>query len=221
MPLITMDGSAMLGDSGRRPVLVFTDGDHSMGLVVDTIVDIVEAAVDVQLASTRPGFLGSAIISGRATDLVDVGHFLERGQRDWFAAASQRTIGAAAGKRVLLVDDSAFFRDLLGPLLTAAGYHVTVAADAESALRLSDTGLAVDVIVSDIEMPGLDGFGLAERLRQTGAWQHVPIVALSAHATPADVARGQAAGFTKHVAKLDRATLLATLAETLQERRAA
>jgi two-component system chemotaxis sensor kinase CheA len=88
MPLVLMDESQTLATSGRRPVLVFTDGDHSMGLAVDEIFDIVETHVTIQLSSSRPGFLGSAIIEGRATDLVDIGHFLKHAQDDWFALAS-------------------------------------------------------------------------------------------------------------------------------------
>ena len=87
MPIVRMNDSAPLGSSGRQPVLVFADGDNVMGLAVGEIVDIVEADPRVQLAATRPGFLGSAIINGSATDLVDAGYFLKRAQDDWFASA--------------------------------------------------------------------------------------------------------------------------------------
>ncbi|MBV8165954.1 MAG: chemotaxis protein CheA [Alphaproteobacteria bacterium] len=96
MPLVLMDDSHTLASTGHRPVLVFTDGDHSMGLVVDEIVDIVEAQVEIQLSSTSPGFLGSTIIEGRATDLVDIGHFLKRAQDDWFGARPQLETRRAA-----------------------------------------------------------------------------------------------------------------------------
>jgi CheY-like chemotaxis protein len=67
--------------------------------------------------------------------------------------------------RLLLVDDSQFFRNMLAPLLTASGYEVTLAASAEEALALKDKGVHFDLIVSDIDMPGMDGLALAERIK--------------------------------------------------------
>src|SRR5262249_38706676 len=64
MPLIPIDPAQTLAETGNRPVLVFADGDHSMGLVVDEIIDIVEDRINVELTADRPGFMGSAIIAG-------------------------------------------------------------------------------------------------------------------------------------------------------------
>ncbi|MBI3513772.1 MAG: chemotaxis protein CheA, partial [Proteobacteria bacterium] len=76
MPLIPIDPDQKLADSGNRPVLVFADGEHSMGLVVDEIIDIVEDRLAIEVASDVPGVLGSAVIKGHATEIIDVGHFL-------------------------------------------------------------------------------------------------------------------------------------------------
>ena len=62
--------------------------------------------------------------------------------------------------RLLLVDDSQFFRNMLAPLLSASGYRVTLAASAAEALQLKDEGRTFDLIVSDLEMPGMDGIAL-------------------------------------------------------------
>ncbi len=75
MPLVPIDPNFMLGKEGRQPVLVFADGDRSMGLIVDEIVDIVEEKLNVQLAAERPGLMGSAIIAGKATEVIDAGFF--------------------------------------------------------------------------------------------------------------------------------------------------
>ena len=95
MPLVVMAGPQALDTSGHRPVLVFADGDNMMGLVVDQIVDIVESEVHVQLVASHPGLLGSAIVNGCATDLVDAGHYLKRAQDNWFAPAPSRIDHAA------------------------------------------------------------------------------------------------------------------------------
>lgn len=222
MPLIAMTGEAKLGTTGRQPVLVFADGEQSMGLVVDEIVDIVEDKMNVELAGDRPGFLGSAIIAGKATDIIDAGFYLTQAFGDWFVTGNTRLNGQQdKGKRVLLVDDSPFFRNLLTPLLSVAGYDVTTAESADEAMGMCEAGHSFDVIVSDIEMPGMSGFDFAEAVRRSQKWQDTPIVALSSHTSPQDLDRGRSVGFSDYVAKFDRDALLQTLTQTLAHRGAA
>ncbi len=221
MPLIQMEGAEGLKEKGRQPVLVFADNDRVMGLVVDEIVDIVEDRVKVELKSKRTGYVGSAVIAGRATDIVDVGHYLTNALNDWFGGESTEAFEDANGSRVLLIDDSPFFRNLLSPLLSVAGYDVTAVESAHNALKLCEDGQDFDVIISDIEMPGMNGFELAEAIKNNTRWSDVPLVALSSFATQKDFARGRAVGFLDYVSKSDRETLLNTLHDTLNEVRGA
>ena len=222
MPLVATDPGYRMRESGRQPILVFADHDRSMGLVVDEIVDIVEENLEIELMADRPGLIGSAIVAGKATELIDAGHYLTQAYQDWFRAAGEAELGAKnKNKRVLLVDDSPFFRNLLTPLLSVAGYDVTTVESGDRALGLCEAGEEFDVIVSDIEMPGMNGFEFASAVRSAGRWQHTPLVALSSHATPRDLDRGRAAGFTDYVAKFDRDALLTTLSETLSNERGA
>jgi len=216
MPLIPIDTSHEWKEEGRQPVLVFTDRDHSMGLVVDEIVDIVEDHLNIELAAEREGFVGSAVINGKATDLIDAGYYLTKAFPDWFGRPETATSygdKARGGPRVLLVDDSPFFRNLLTPILSVAGYKVSTADNAKKALELRSAGVMFDAIVSDIEMPDMDGFALAENVRNDTRWQRVPMVALSSHATEQDFERGREVGFNDYCAKFDRDALLQTLAE--------
>ena len=123
MPLVPVSPDAEKKAEGRQPVIVFTDDDRSMGLVVDEIVDIVEDKMVVELAGEKPGILGSAIIDGKATEILDAGYYLSIGHRDWFGTQGQQAAFGIDGgaKQVLLVDDSSFFRNLLAPMLTIAG----------------------------------------------------------------------------------------------------
>lgn len=216
MPLIPMDDRQALKREGRQPVLVFTDGNRSMGLVVDEIVDIVEDRINVEVRPDSTALMGSAVIAGKATDIIDAGHYLTQAFGDWFDHNSnEETLAVTRGRRLLVVDDSAFFRNLLTPLLSVAGYEVTAVEGGEQALALCERGDDFDAIISDIEMPGMNGFELAEAVRADTRWATVPIVALSSHTTSEDLERGRRVGFTDYVAKLDRDALLETLAQTV------
>jgi two-component system, chemotaxis family, sensor kinase CheA len=165
--------------------------------------------------------MGSAIIAGKATDLIDAGFFLTQAYGDWFGSSAREAYEEEKAHRVLLVDDSPFFRNLLTPLLTVAGYQVTTVQSADEALTLCEAGEDFDVIVSDIEMPGMSGFEFAQAIRGDTRWHSTPLVALSSHASPRDLDRGRQAGFTDYVAKFDRDALLFTLSQTLSETKGA
>ncbi|GJL84299.1 MAG: ATPase [Micavibrio sp.] len=223
MPLIPFDSSVKMNDVEEKPVLVFSDQDRSMGLIVDEIIDITEEHIDVQLSSTQQGLLGSAIINEKATDVVDVMHFLNTTHDNWFKNDGDESYGSAGGgkKRLLLVDDSPFFRNMLAPILGIAGYEVTTLDNAKTALKMCEDGAQFDVIVSDIEMPEMDGFEFAEKVKADSSWQNTPMIALTSHATPEDMDRGVQVGFTKHIAKFDKDTLLTALSHTLIEQQKA
>jgi len=216
MPLQKVAPEQELVSEGRQPILVFTDDGRSMGLVVDEIVDVIDEYLDMDITSETPGMLGSAIVREKATEVIDVGHFLTLAFEDWFARADGDRDDSATGKRLLLIDDSPFFRNMLAPLLNAAGYRVTTAEDADDALRLRDAGAEFDAIISDIEMPGMDGFDLAESLRDDAAWGSTPIIALSSRTSREDIQRGHEVGFADYVAKTDRDGLIDVIRETLQ-----
>ncbi len=222
MPLIPLNERVKLRSEGNQPVLVFADRERSVGLVVDEIVDIVEEHLNVQLGSDSQGLMGSAIIAGRSTEVIDAGFYLTRTFKDFFGATTAFQ-GKEEGRaqRILLVDDSSFFRNMLTPLLNVSGYQVTTVESAIDALQLCQGDVEFDIIVSDIEMPGMSGFEFVEALKKDARWQAVPVIALSSHATNIDQDRGRRAGFANHVAKFDREALLSTLSQTLQAQRGA
>ena len=209
MPLVYFDEDAQRKTEGELPVLVFSDQDRSMGLVVDEIVDIVEDKLKIELRSDNPGMIGSAVIKDKASEVIDIGYFIEQAYDDWM---ERREAGEEIrGTRLLLVDDSAFFRNMLAPLLSAAGYSVTITESAKQALELKDRGLQFDIIVSDIEMPEMDGIAFAEVLRDDPAWKQTPIIALSSHTAPHIIERSRQAGFADFVGKFDRQGLMESI----------
>ena len=217
MPLIMADPSMKLQEDGRQPVLVFTDREFTMGLAVDEIRDIVEDEVHIKLASDQPGVVGSAVINEKATQVIDVTHFLGLAFPDWLNSGDATDNSApTAGAHILLVDDSDFFRNMLRPVLTVAGYEMVTVSSAAAALALMEDGHSFDLIISDIEMPEMNGFEFAKEVKASDRWRHTPLVALSALATERDINKGLEAGFDDYLAKFDKATLLKSLSQQLK-----
>jgi two-component system chemotaxis sensor kinase CheA len=210
MPLIYIDEGSRDRPSSVQPVLVFTEGKRPVGLAIDAIVDIVEAHLTIEVGSEEAGLVGAAIIKGKSVEIVDVVHYLggafgrgAAGKKDPFER----------GIKLLLVDDSQFFRNMLAPLLAASGYDVTLAGSADDVLKLKDQGACFDLIVTDLEMPGMDGIALAGHIKSDARWGNIPLIALSSHDSPRLVERTRAAGFATHVGKFDRQKLMDALAD--------
>ena len=103
-------------------------------------------------------------------------------------------------KTILVAEDRDASRELLNVVLTAAGYHVVLAPDGEEALSLAAES-PVDLVILDIHMPKLDGFGVIRRLRADPAYSSIPVIALTASAMHGDRERALAAGFSSYVSK--------------------
>ncbi|UES38751.1 chemotaxis protein CheW [Roseibium aggregatum] len=209
MPLVYLNEGDSHKSEGTQPMLVFSDAGRSMGLVVDEIVDIVEDRMNIEVGSERPGILGSAVVKERATEIIDLGYYLPQAFEDWFMRKEMDI--EALTKKVLFVDDSSFFRNMLTPVLKAAGYDVTTCTGPHQAFELLENGDKFHAIVSDIEMPEINGFEFCESLRRDPRFRNIPILALSSMVTPASIERGRQAGFDDYVAKFDRPGLIAAL----------
>jgi two-component system chemotaxis sensor kinase CheA len=211
MPLVKANDNVTFRAQGLQPILVFADDDRNMGLAVDEIVDIIEDRLDVEISRENPGIIGTSIIAGKASEVVDVGYYLNCA----FGRLVKRRKADAANsqaRRLLVVDDSPFFRNMLKPLLTAAGYDVTLVPSPSEALKLRESGTLFDIIISDLDMPEMDGFSFAESVKAQGPWSQTPIIALSGHADEKSRKKGKKSGFVNHVAKFDQESLLNILA---------
>jgi two-component system chemotaxis sensor kinase CheA len=217
MPLVGLPGAlASRSKEGSQPVLVFADGERVMGLLVDEIIDVVDDMLKMELGTDHIGFLGTAVIQGRATEVLDTGYWLQQAFRDWFAG---RAAGRASAKQLLVVEDSPFFRSLIIPALAAQGHEVTAVDNPVAALAMRSAGRSFDLILSDIEMPEMDGLAFAREVRSGGAWAKLPIIALTSATSPHAVAAGREAGFDTYISKFDKNVLVAAVTEALSTTR--
>jgi len=220
MPILPANPSMQLRAVASRPVIVFSDGERTIGLAVDAIRDIVEDQLRIERRAQRPGVLGVCVIEGRATEVIDTDHFLQTAFPDWHRHVPPAG-DATASPQVLVVDDSRFFLGLLAPALRTAGFSVSTATSGDAALARLDAGERVDVLVSDIEMAGLDGFSLARAIRARPQHRAMRLVALTTRTGAEDRAQGLSAGFDQYLPKYDRDTVVATVRSLLSPEQAA
>jgi two-component system chemotaxis sensor kinase CheA len=116
---------------------------------------------------------------------------------------------------VLLVEDNAFFRDMLTPVLKAAGYRVRTAASADQALQ-AVLRHRVDVLVTDLELPDRPGLDLVEALRRHAGTRSMPVVALATRMDDRDAARAHELGVAATVSKFDRSGLILALSRATE-----
>lgn len=209
IPIVYLDEDAVPLRSGPQALVIVADGERVMGLAVHEIVDIVDVALDIRPVASRPDLVGSAIVRGRATEIVDIAAYLPRAHGDWVALSGR----AQAAGTVLLVDDNPFFLALLGPVLKAAGFKVRPAAGRDEALRALAEGGPVDAVVTDLDLAGQAGLDLVEAIRRRPDGAGLPIVGLSSGADDATLDRARALGIYDVVAKFDRSGLISALGE--------
>ena len=196
-------------DSGDSPV---AEAEQAEPQPVETA----PAEVGDDSPADEPGLIGTAILDGKATDIIEAGHYLTLAFDDWFSGKDGSSEDSGSrGKRVLLVDDSLFFRNLLTPMLSVAGYNFTTVKSAGMALSMCEECVDFDIIISDTEMPDMNGFEFAEAVRNASRWANVPMVALSSRTESRGIERGRSVGFNEYVSKSNRETLIQTLAETI------
>jgi two-component system chemotaxis sensor kinase CheA len=213
LPLVTLrsvlEPGAPAPDQTPDPVqvVVFKDGDRSVGVAVDQILDVAEVVVTVRQKSARKGLLGSAVVGKRVTDFLDLNYVIQTVAETWFQGRS----GLANGKRILIAEPSKFSRGLIRGGLDMAGYQVFEAANLGEAIRRLEQQ-PVDAVVTALDLPPDGTSALLAAIRGRPDWKAIPILALAESAEQARAGSVQAAGFQDCQVKFDREAMLASLA---------
>ena len=118
--------------------------------------------------------------------------------------------------RILFAEDSAFFRHQVSDFLKEEGFFVTTAEDGAEAWSILEAmeDDAFTVILTDLEMPNMDGFQLTESIKKSERYGHLPVVALTSLASERDILRGKEAGIDSYQIKLDREKLIEVVRKT-------
>jgi two-component system, chemotaxis family, sensor kinase CheA len=216
LPLVTLADTAQVQTiSGARDLAVIVSNIYGreVGLLGAMPVDVAEAGSAIDSETHRQkGVAGSAIIRGHTTLIVDLVELVDAVYPGWGSKANGQPPGGSAGAEpstILLAEDSDFFRAQLRRFLEADGYAVIDAADGEIAWNLlrKDPD-KVQLVVTDIEMPKMNGLELTRHIRADHRISRLPVIALSSLASDEDMAQGRSAGVDDYQIKLDRDALM-------------
>jgi two-component system chemotaxis sensor kinase CheA len=191
-------------------VVVFNDGDQSVGMVVDQILDVAEEAITVRQPSKRNGLLGSAVVGKVVTDFLDLNAVIDAGREKWHLAPRGR-----GGERCILVaDPSPFSRNMIRSGLDMAGYRVTEASSMDEAIRQLEQRQA-DVVVSASDLPPGGSFALLSEMRRRSGWEGIPVLEVADSVEEVRAFNGRAAGSQDCQAKFDRVAILESVAKLI------
>jgi two-component system chemotaxis sensor kinase CheA len=220
--LVSIEDVAKVGARARGKhfyAIVCRAWGREVGLMASRIVDVIEAASEIDPAThVQPGILGSTVVDGQVMLLVDVHGLVDAVLPEY----RKKPVAAAAEEAPLLlvVEDSPFFRKQIVTCLHEAGYRTIAAEDGQEGLSLLAQHPEVSLVVSDLEMPNMDGLEMTRRIR-AGGQVGLPIFAVTSVSGDAAERRGREAGITEYMIKLDRDHLVERTNHYLKGARAA
>jgi two-component system chemotaxis sensor kinase CheA len=212
--LAELIGSAAPDLPERPPAVVVTSSQHRAAVMCDRLDGEEEVVIKgLGLLAGVAGYLGAAILEdGRIALVLDPAYIVRRRGRGRISV--EAAARGAAPSRVLVVDDQFTVRELQRSILETAGYDVVTAADGRQALDQLEGDAEITAVVTDIQMPELDGFGLLERIRAHERLASLPVVVVTSMGDEAQRLRGAELGADAYIVKedFDQQALLETIA---------
>jgi len=192
-------------------VIVFRVQDREIGLVAPALRDIRDIQMKIDAKTLRePGVLGTTVVDNTTTRIVDPLELVRIKYTEWFEEEFNVATEESSGPTtVLLAEDSDFFRNHVTRTLESEGFKVIGAIDGRDAWEhLQVVFDEIDVIITDIEMPRMNGLEFAKAVRSTPNLSNLPIIALTSLAGDQDRQRGAEVGIDDYQIKMDPARLV-------------
>jgi two-component system, chemotaxis family, sensor kinase CheA len=230
VPVVRMADVLGLEDPGREEdhisVMILAVGERRIGFVVDEFVGEQEAVIKElgKQLSRVCGVAGATVMgSGDVVLILNPGDLMKMAFKDTRrsvlrnTATASRSEGVVAPQRILIVDDSVTTRTLEKNILEAAGFDIRIATDGQEALNAIAAYGVPDLIISDVSMPKLDGFGLTERIKSDPRTAEVPVILVTSLDSVEDKSRGIEVGADAYIVKgrFDQSNLLETIKQLI------
>lgn len=191
--------------------VIYRIGEREVALLVANILDIVDTRVEVDESTLgQPGIFGSLLLDDQIVLLLDL-YAIAIHEMPEKAKEIEKERARATQKQqtILVVEDSKFFLNKIRGFVEEAGYQTLTAEDGVQGLEvLAANANAIDLILTDIEMPRMDGFTMTERVRADSRWTNIPVIAVTSVMGEEAERRGRAVGIDEYMIKLDREQIL-------------
>ncbi len=225
LPLFSIDMVASvkpLPESKDYEIIVFKIGGREIGLMVLPPVDAVEVPINIDSkALKQPGIIGSAIINERTTLVVDIFEAVKTLYPDWVGDITGRQVKPSGKGTLLFVEDSDFFRRQVKGFLEDGGYRVVEAKNGQEGWSiLNQVREEIDVVITDLEMPKMNGFELTQKIRNDDRFKNFPVIALTSLAGEDDIIKGTQVGINDYQIKMDRDKLLDSIQRHIEKLKA-
>ena len=218
LSLLRVDDVAMvqpLADHEDLLVIVFNIAEHIVGLLAIGPIDAIEISSEIDgVTLHQTGIMGSTIVDKHTTLLINIFEMTQTLFPQWFEGREvyEPQDDSDEPPLVLIAEDSHFFRNQVKNYMTEAGYQVLEGEDGQEAWQLlQDNGERVSLVVTDIEMPNMNGYELTQKIKSDQRFAGLPVVALTTLAGEEDIAKGKAVGVDEYHIKLDRERLMASV----------
>jgi two-component system, chemotaxis family, sensor kinase CheA len=224
LPLLRLEDHVKtrpMTEAERYYVVVFRAAGREVGLLVAELDDIRQLALDIDSHTFRePGIAGGFVLNETTMRLIDTVELARMANPDWFEKAVAPTLDDDESPPTLLIaEDSSFFRNQLTKFFEDQGFEVVACEDGQLAWEyLSEEEHDVKLVVTDIEMPNMDGFQLCRKIKQHPELGRLPVVALTSLTSEADVKRGSDAGMDDYQVKLDREQIMLVVNRLLPQK---
>lgn len=192
--------------------VILSAGETKIAFVVEEVrheQEVLIKPLQKPLVAVRNIAAATVLGSGRAILILNVPDLLQSAARSGAGAAIPAALSETKAKTILVTDDSMTSRMLIKNILMAAGYGVKTAIDGLEALTTL-RAQTFDLVVSDVEMPRMNGFDLTEKIRADRRLAQTPVVLVTALETPEDRERGIDVGANAYIVKssFDQSNLL-------------
>ncbi len=178
-------------------------------IVATRVRDVVNTSLDVQTDTVkREGVLGSTIINRKMTLVLDIYGLFDEKRESGIITGERR-------HRILLAEDTPFFRTMIRTYLEEHGMDVIEAVHGQEAWELLEANDDISLVLSDIEMPIMNGYELVYKIKNHPQYRDMPVMAITALDNPQSYEQGKKAGFDAYQIKLDRDELIQTIDELL------
>lgn len=216
LPLLTLESHVKAqprSEMDNVHVVVFQIHGREMGLIAAELNDIREVAAEIDGNTFRePGIAGSIVVDDRTIRIVDLYELAFAAHPNWFAEKPKGVVDEQSPFQILLAEDSSFFRKQAKDYLESEGFRIVEAEDGVHAWELlKSEEYKIDLIITDIEMPFMNGFELTRTIKSDADTCHLPVIALTSLASDEDQRRGVEAGIDDYQVKMDRERVMSAV----------